>query len=190
MRNICGRLLAAWCLLTLLIPVMSRATDCVFVPGQSICGLPLTATRRQFVGTLGMPDGQIKMGTSRIGYFYGQRLILIFSHDVLIEADAWETNPNIDFWHEVSNGEGRDSMRLVFPGWSPWAISRKEFAKHNNQFPIEDADESAENRSADGLEMTIFYDYCYRAQQQCGAPDDYEAFQVNRITLFFRSRAK
>ena len=54
----------------------------------------------------------------RIGYMYGERLILIFSENLLVEADAWETDPNMDFWHEVSNNSGRDSLRQVFSGQS------------------------------------------------------------------------
>ena len=127
------------------------------------------------------------MGAHRLGYFYGQRLILIFSRDRLVETQAWESNPNIDFWRDVSNRVGRDSLRLVFLGWSPWGITRKEFAKHNDQFPIDDADGSAENRTATGVAMTVFYDFCYRAEQQCGSTDDYDAFQVNRITLSFQT---
>jgi hypothetical protein len=66
-------------------------------------------------------------------------------------------------------------------------IARKEFAKHDVQFPITDADEVAEDRSADGVAMTIFYDSCYRADQQCGSPADYDGFRVNRIMLSFRA---
>jgi hypothetical protein len=162
-----------------------KAADCLFVPGKSLCGLSLSATRQQFTAALGAPDGELRMGSHRTGYFYGQRLILIFSNDRLVEADAWETNPNVDFWYEVSNGVGRDSMRLVFPSWSPWGITRGDFAKHNKEFPIEDADESVENRTAPSVAMTVFYDYCYRPDRECGNTNDYDTFQVNRIKLSF-----
>jgi len=187
MRTVFRKYLAVISLFAWLVPVASHANDCVFVPGKSICGVPLTATPREFVAILGAPDGEIRLGAHRLGYFYGQRLILIFSRDRLVETEAWETNPNIDFWHDVSNGVGRDSLRLVFPGWSPWGITRKEFARHNDQFPIDDADESAESRTATGVAMTVFYDFCYRAEQQCGNTDDYDAFQVNRINLSFQA---
>jgi hypothetical protein len=133
MKTGTGRFRAFVLLIALLASVRSHAADCIFVPAKSICGVSLRATRREFVATLGTSDGELRMGAHRLGYFYGQRLLLIFSRDRLVEAHAWETNPNIDFWHEVSNGSGRDSLCLVFPGWNPWGVTRKEFKKQHSR---------------------------------------------------------
>jgi len=60
------------------IPILGFAQDCVLIPDKSFCGVTITATSEHFIKALGEPDGQIKMGTDRIGYFYGPKLLIIF----------------------------------------------------------------------------------------------------------------
>lgn len=162
------------------------ASDCVFIPNKSICGVSLSDTRQQYLTILGTPDGQISMGANRIGYVYGPRILLIFDHDHLWEVHAWDTNPNIDFWEYIANDAKRSSMRLVFNGWNPWGLTRKDFKKHDAEFPIDDEDETAEDRSAGKTKLVIYYDPCYSVKSTCETPE-WETFLVNRISIAFHT---
>lgn len=152
--------------------------------------MPLSASETDFRKALGNPDGTIKMGADRRGLFYGQRLLLIFSHGKLWQVHGWDTNPNIDFWGYVTNDRTRDSMRLVFPGWSPWDLTWQQFAQHDKEFPVEDADEVAEDRTAGKGSMTVYYDPCYSVRNSgCVAEQYWNQFLVNRIEIRFESTA-
>jgi len=160
------------------------ADDCVFVPAKSVCGVSIKSSRKQFLQKLGEPDGQISMGKNKIGYFYGQRILIIFEKEKLWEIDGWETNPNIDFWNYVSNHPNRDSMKLVFTEWNPWGLTRKDVEVHENEFPLIDADGFTEFRKAGKSSLAIYYDpfYSAKSDQRC---EDAETYQVNRITISF-----
>ena len=174
----------------ILIPIFGFAQDCVLIPDNSFCGVAITATRDQFVKVLGDPDGQIKMGTDRIGYLYGPRLLLIFWHDKLWEIYAWETNPNIDFWDYVKNQDTRTVMRLKFEKWSPWGLSRKQMEKYDSEFPVEDADMFVELRKSGNTDIGIFYSPFYSLDSSLSDNNDWESYKVQSIKVTFNNSKK
>ena len=164
--------------------ISAWADDCIFVPDKTVCGVSIKSSRKQFLHKLGEPDGKISMGKNKIGYFYGQRILIIFEKEELWEIDGWEINPNIDFWNYVSNHPNRDSMKLVFTEWNPWGLTRKDVEVHENEFPLIDADGFTEFRKAGKSSLAIFYDpfYSAKSDQRC---EDAGTYQVNRITISF-----
>ena len=158
---------------------MSYAQDCILIPSISLCGVPITATRTQFVKVLGNPDGLINMGPDRVGLLYGQRLILIFWHEKLWQTHAWETHSNIDFWSYVRNQEVRNSLRLKFKNWSPWGLSRKEIAQNAKTLPVVDEDEYSEIRRADKDTLSVYY------KPTAINMDDPNIYQVDHIKVTF-----
>jgi hypothetical protein len=79
---------------------------------QSAFGLPLSATKKEYIEKLGSPDGEIKMGIGRVGLLYGQNLMLIFWNNKLWEVQIWEGKP-IDALGYVRNGREKTPIKII-----------------------------------------------------------------------------
>jgi len=172
MRRLSSLLLVALCL-------PAAAQDCPYVPGKSLCGLPLDAGRTRFEALLGEPDGELRMGPERTGLLFGNRFLLVMRKDRVEEVHSW-SRTNLDFFDQVRNGREDNPLRLTLGDFNPWSRSRQQVGLALQGLQPVAADEFSELRLFGEAQFFIEYGSVSGDPRELG---EWSRFQVERIRL-------
>ena len=157
-----------------------QAKDCLFIPGKSICDVPLDSSQERLVEQLGAPDGVIRLGAERTGLMYGSRLMLIYWKKKLWEIHAWDPQLNLSFWEYVRNQTPADPMVLTFKNVVPWGKTRAQMdALKVWPQPIA-ADAYSDIREIGTTQLTVTYSIDIYAST---APERWEQYRVNSVKV-------
>lgn len=170
------------CLILFLLLVSSalaQAEDCPFVPGKSLCGLPLDAGRARFEALFGEPDGVLQLGPQRTGLLYGQGFLIIFGGDRAQEVHSW-ARTNLEFFAQVRNGREQHPLRLTLGEFVPWSRSRQQVDLVLQRQPPVAEDEFSEVRVFGADQLKIFYASASTDPHKLGNRAEY---QVERLQL-------
>ncbi|PTU73044.1 hypothetical protein [Pseudomonas mangrovi] len=169
-------------LLALLLIALSSpalAQDCPYVPGKSLCGLPLDAGRARFEALLGEPDGELRMGPGRTGLLFGHNFLLVMGNDRVEQVHSWSRS-NLDFLDQVRNGRQDNPLHLTLGDFNPWSRSRQQVGLALQSQPPVAADEFSELRVFDGAQFYIEYASVSGDPRELG---EWSRFQVEQIRL-------
>jgi hypothetical protein len=170
------RLLA---LLVLALASPAWAQDCPYVPGRTLCGLPLDASRARFEALLGEPDGELRMGPGRSGLLFGGNFLLVMRNDRVEQVYSWSRS-NLDFLDQIRNGREDNPLRLTLGDFNPWSRSRQQVGLALQSQPPVAADEFSELRVFGDAQFYIEYASVSGDPHALG---DWSRFQVEKIRL-------
>lgn len=166
-------------LLVALLPLPALALDCPFVPGKSLCGLPLDAGSARFQAVLGEADGQLRMGGGRTGLLFGGHFLLVFRDDRVERVHSWSQS-STEFLDSVGRDQRQSPVRLVLGDFSPWSRSRQQVGLALQSIPPVSADEFREHRLLPGAELVIDYASASGDPHNLG---EWTRFQVEQLRL-------
>lgn len=167
-------------LIALSLPALAQ--DCAYIPGKSLCGLPLDAGRARFEALLGEPDGELRMGPGRTGLLFGANFLLVFGEDQVEQVYSWSRS-NLDFFDQVRNGRQDNPLRLTLGDFNPWSRSRQQVGLALQNQPPVAADEFSEIRVFGDAQFYIEYASVSGNPRELG---EWNRFQVEKIRLVLK----
>lgn len=165
-------------LLALLLPAPLWAQNCAYVPGKTLCGLPLDASRARFEALLGEPDGELRLDQGRTGLLFGRHFLLVLENDRVLQVHSWAQS-NLGFLDQVGT-PGQETVRLTLGDFNPWKRSRQQIGLALQGMPPDAADEFSEIRMFGDAEFFIFYQSVSGDPRELG---EWTQFQVESIRL-------
>ena len=131
--------------------------------GEIAFGLKLSSTIDSYVKILGDPDGIIEMGKNRMGYIYGQKMVLIFWNNKLWQIEMWG-EPPIEAFTYIQNINKNKPTNIQLDFGIKTGMTRKEFRNIVPSHFIADGDEFSDLLSFN--KTTVFLKYVGKYPEQ------------------------